>query len=67
MILSFPIFLRRRTRQKQKVELMISAGGADLPDVIINVPLSDSAIPRYASKGFIVPLNNYYKKIPPIT
>lgn len=46
---------------KQKVELMISAGGADLPDVIINVPLSDSAISRYASKGFIVPLNNYYK------
>lgn len=46
---------------KQKVELMISAGGADLPDVIINVPLSDSAISRYASKGFIIPLNNYYK------
>lgn len=46
---------------KQKVELMISAGGKDLPDVIINVPLSDSTITRYASKGFIKPLNDYYK------
>ena len=47
---------------KQKVELMISAGGKDLPDVIINVPLSDSTISRYASKGFIYPLNEYYDK-----
>lgn len=45
---------------KQKVELMISAGGGDLPDVIVNVPLSDSTISRYASKGFIIPLNEYY-------
>lgn len=46
---------------KQKVELMISAGGNDLPDVIVNVPLSDSTISRYASKGFIKKLNDYYK------
>lgn len=46
---------------KQKVELMISAGGADLPDIIINVPFSDSTIARYASKGFIKPLNAYYE------
>ena len=46
---------------KQKVELMISAGGNDLPDVIVNVPLSDNTISRYAAGGFIVPLNEYYK------
>lgn len=46
---------------KQKVELMISSGGADLPDVIINVPLSDSTISKYAANGFIVPLNAYYE------
>ena len=45
---------------QQKLELMVSAGGNDLPDVIVNVPISDSTISRYASKGFIVPLNEYY-------
>ncbi|MGN0178325.1 MAG: extracellular solute-binding protein [Monoglobaceae bacterium] len=46
---------------QQKLELMVSAGGNDLPDVIINVPISDSTISRYASKGFIIPLNEYYE------
>ena len=46
----------------QKVELMMSSGGDDLPDVIVNVPLSDSSLMKYAKNGYIVPLNNYYDK-----
>jgi len=40
---------------------MISAGGQDLPDVFINVPMSDNTITRYAKTGFILPLTDYYK------
>ena len=46
----------------QKVELMMSSGGDDLPDVIVNVPLSDSSLMKYAKNGYIVPLNDYYEK-----
>ena len=46
---------------KQKVELMIAADGKDLPDIIVNVPLEDSSILRYGSRGFIKSLNQYYE------
>lgn len=45
---------------KQKVELMIAADGKDLPDIIVNVPMEDSSILRYGSRGFIKSLNQYY-------
>lgn len=42
----------------QKVELMIAAGGMDLPDILI-VDLPDRAVSVYGSSGYFVPLNDY--------
>ena len=50
------------TEAKQKVELMIAADGKDLPDIIVGVNFDDAAILRYGSRGFLLPLNNYYEK-----
>lgn len=50
------------TEAKQKVELMIAADGKDLPDILIGVGFDDAAILRYGSRGFLLPLNNYYEK-----
>lgn len=42
----------------QKVELMLSAGGKDLPDVLL-VGLSDKSTALYGEGGFFVPMNDY--------
>ncbi|MDR0759444.1 MAG: extracellular solute-binding protein [Treponema sp.] len=44
----------------QKLELMMMAGGADLPDVVIG-PISIGAATKYGQAKMIVPLNDYYE------
>jgi putative aldouronate transport system substrate-binding protein len=44
----------------QKVELMVMAGGADLPDVIIG-PFSIGTATKYGQAGMIIPTNDYYQ------
>ena len=45
----------------QKVELMMAAGGEELPDIICGVNFSDGAIAAYGDSGMIVPLNAFYE------
>ena len=44
----------------QKFELMVMAGGADLPDVMM-ASLSVPTATKYGEAGMIIPLDNYYK------
>jgi putative aldouronate transport system substrate-binding protein len=44
----------------QKVELMVMAGGADLPDVIMG-PISIGTATKYGQAGMIIPTNTYYQ------
>jgi putative aldouronate transport system substrate-binding protein len=44
----------------QKLELMVMAGGSDLPDVVIG-PISIGAATKYGQAGMILPLNEYYE------
>jgi len=46
----------------QKVELMVAAGGDDLPDILVGMYLTDKAVATYGKNGMIVPLNDYYEK-----
>lgn len=46
----------------QKVELMVSAGGSELPDIIVGVYFSDKALLTYGKGGYIIPLDEYYEK-----
>lgn len=45
----------------QKVELMMAAGGEELPDIFCGVNFSDGALVSYGQSGMIVPLNGYYE------
>jgi putative aldouronate transport system substrate-binding protein len=45
----------------QKLELMVMAGGADLPDVIIG-PINIGVATKYGQAKMIIPLNDYYEK-----
>ena len=44
----------------QKVELMVMAGGADLPDVLMGA-FSLSTVTKYGQAGMVIPTNVYYK------
>jgi putative aldouronate transport system substrate-binding protein len=44
----------------QKVELMVMAGGKDLPDIIIG-PISIGTATKYGQAGMIIPVNAYYR------
>lgn len=44
----------------QKLELMVMAGGADLPDVIIGL-INIGAATKYGQAKMIIPLNDYYQ------
>jgi putative aldouronate transport system substrate-binding protein len=56
--LSFEIF--PSTEFKQKITLMIAAGGKDLPDVILINP-GDMSVFEWGQSGYILPLNQYYE------
>ena len=45
----------------KSIKLMMSAGGKNLPDIIIGDNVNDSDVIAYAQKGLIVPLNDYYE------
>jgi putative aldouronate transport system substrate-binding protein len=47
----------------QKLELMVMAGGADLPDVLItgSAGFNLAAITKYGQAGMIIPTNIYYQ------
>ncbi|MDR1301503.1 MAG: extracellular solute-binding protein [Treponema sp.] len=45
----------------QKLELMVMAGGTDLPDVLIGGGFNLASITKYGQAGMLVPLNDYYK------
>ena len=49
------------TDTMQKIELMMTAGGDELPDIICGVTFSDGALVSYGQSGMIVPLNAYYE------
>ncbi len=42
----------------QKIELMIAAGGTDLPEILIR-GLEDRAVATYGSGGYFLPINDY--------
>ncbi len=46
-----------------KVELMIAAGGADLPDVLTGRSFSQQVIMSWADAGMIIPMTEYYDKL----
>lgn len=56
--IQFQYYSSNGSEATQKVELMISAGGKDLPDVLL-MGLSDKSTAIYGEGGFLVPLNNY--------
>ena len=45
----------------ETIELMMSAGGNNLPDIIIGNNVDDSDMISYGQKGYILPLNDYYE------
>lgn len=47
----------------QKVELMIMAGGADLPDVIMSGLGGPVNLVKYGQMGMLVPTNEYYETL----
>lgn len=49
------------TDTMQKVELMMTSGGDELPDIICGVNFTDGALVSYGQSGMIVPLNAYYE------
>jgi putative aldouronate transport system substrate-binding protein len=44
----------------QKVELMVMAGGTDLPDVLISGGLDLASVTKWGQAGMVIPLNLYY-------
>ncbi|UKI36292.1 MAG: hypothetical protein L6V93_20660 [Clostridiales bacterium] len=46
----------------KSIKLMMSAGGKNLPDIVIGDNVDDFDVIAYAQKGLIIPLNNYYEK-----
>jgi putative aldouronate transport system substrate-binding protein len=46
----------------QKVELMVMAGGTDLPDVLLG-HFSIISVTRYGQAGMIIPIQDYYENI----
>ncbi|HML47706.1 MAG TPA: hypothetical protein PKE04_13255, partial [Clostridia bacterium] len=47
----------------QKVELMIMAGGNDLPDIIMNGLGGLANLVKYGQMGMILPTNAYYENL----
>lgn len=47
----------------QKVELMIMAGGDDLPDIIMHNLGGLANLVKYGEMGMILPLNDYYENL----
>jgi len=45
----------------KSIKLMMSAGGKNLPDIVIGDNVDDFDVIAYAQKGLIIPLNNYYE------
>lgn len=58
--LSFERYPSSAAEYQQKLELIVAAGGVDLPDIVIGA-LSDSIVARYGAEGYFVPLTEYYK------
>lgn len=63
--LEFLLLPANAAEQLQKLELMILAGGADLPDVLLDTALGGlSSLELYGQMGMILPLNEYYGNTP---
>lgn len=45
----------------KSIKLMMSAGGNNLPDIIIGDNVDDFDVIAYGKKGLIIPLNEYYE------
>lgn len=45
----------------KSIKLMMSAGGSNLPDIIIGDNVDDFDVIAYGKKGLIIPLNEYYE------
>ena len=50
--------------RQQKLELMMLAGGDELPDILINPGFDLAALMQYGDQGMIVPLNDYMDDMP---
>ncbi len=61
--LSFVEFPSNSTEFLQKVELMIMAGGNDLPDVLLNALGGQANLIKYAQAGMIVPTTDFYQNL----
>jgi putative aldouronate transport system substrate-binding protein len=57
--LSFEIYPVRELAQK--TELMVMAGGEDLPDIIMGSGLTLTSLTKYGQAGMIIPTNQYYE------
>ncbi|GHV86878.1 ABC transporter substrate-binding protein [Spirochaetia bacterium] len=56
--LSFEVYPSGEMRQK--LELMVMAGGADLPDIMLEGGLDLASITKYGQAGMLIPTNTYY-------
>jgi putative aldouronate transport system substrate-binding protein len=45
----------------QKLELMVMAGGADLPDTLIGSNFALASVTKYGQAGMVIPTNKYYQ------
>lgn len=59
--LDFYFFPSSESDTTQKLELMVAAQ-EKLPDILLNMPLSDSAKASYGKQGVVLPLDDYFSK-----
>ena len=59
--LEFVFFPSSSTEARQKVDLMVAAK-QELPDVLLDVGLTDTAVLSFGEMGVLVPLNDYMDK-----
>jgi putative aldouronate transport system substrate-binding protein len=58
--LNFDLFSANVTEARQKVEIMVAAGG-DLPEVLVGFSFSEETILNMGLEGAAIPLNDYYQ------
>ena len=59
--LDFEVIPGSATDFRQRLNLIIAAGGTELPDIVMGGGLSQGIVTSYGQSGFFMPLTNYYK------
>ena len=61
--LTFVEFPSDAKEMTQKIDLMVAAGGVDLPDIIMGNMGGQANLVKYGKAGMVVPLNEYYDNL----